>query len=966
MANSLRTVKSQIRFALSNLGAQNRFHDFEDICRHFARKRLGLNIIPATGPVQAGGDQGRDFETYKIIPGLKLPNVGDAQTIRKSAAFACTIQKKDVPGKVKSDVTSIMKQGSPVDVIYFFSEENVPVGKRHELRKWASDTHSVGLEIFDGEFLAENLADKDLFWIALEYLQIPSNLYPEAGDIDYLKTKERWEGRTVTGVNYAAFDELRALGRRCLFDEETKHDLSFWIGKLEDILGFESYVEFKRKVLYELVALRLRGTGTLAGWEKHLREYFGMQKDFNHPVEAQEAIVVMTYGYGATIRGAANLSNEELRRWRTQIGEYIEAEIQKEHPKTIQAVLYELKGYFLLNNPYERTADEGLDWWLRVAGLIDEAPLFPLERLSDLLTDLISLMGSNPKIDKLAEILDTHLEKRVGGFAAAEKSRDRAIAYRERGDFGRSLRELHKAKSSWFAHETLYSSLLSMLLIAETYSELGLVYAAKYYAAAVAYIASRARKEKEKTFFPRGLSALAEYEYLNGEWAHFLEHTDLALRALGVFSFGMDDERMDKAYEKAFFYSSLIHVFAEMLDPFIFRYVDAKIKAWDIDIVNEFIPVAKESWSGKGIGELIQKVATEYYGRPFNDVGETRDTRFEAAGIAWKFKWKNGLAETAKAEQLIAIIQVLLAESIHEELYLLKGNAEIDIRLGDGFKATNESSAGRFRWNITLPRRMPSGKKELESFHRMTLAVALTIVSELSLLPKARLDELIESLFKDGLAGKIIAGSSYEVVYAEFTSRELYEEIVPMPGTGHIAGFDAWHKPSPFLEWKGGVIPEYDEAQSRELIEKRYKNSFVPIRLTLKRLNGDKNFKESVRKLRAEGWKDWHILMAMANIVVNYRIRSRINVPSTEFEQMAKAFSEEMSTPESEKSMLVPLVEFGETEMKNSLAMSMLSTFKSLGLALKSPTLNCEAIMEFARERLRYFDDDIPHEDSFD
>ncbi len=966
MTNTLRALISQIRFSLSNLSAQNRFHDFEDICRHFARKRLGLNIIPATGPVQSGGDQGRDFETYKIIPEFRPAKTDVFKVVEGSAAFACTVQKDDIPRKIKSDVKKIVEEGTKVDIVYFFSKENVPVAKRHELQKWALDTHSVVLEIFDGEFLAENLADKDLFWIALEYLQIPSNLYPEVDDIDYLKTKELWEGRTVTGVNYAAFDELRALGRRSLFDKETKHDLTFWVGKLEGLLAFESSAEFKRKVIYEVVALRIRGTGTLKGWEKYIREYFSLQRGFNHPVEAGEAIVVLMYGYGAKFRGAAEITNEELRAWRSQIGEYIEEELGKEHPKTIQSVLYELKGSFLVNNPYEDTLDEGLDWWIKVAEQLDETPLFPLERLADLLTAIIEFMEPNPKFDKLTGMLDAHLEKRVGGFAAAEKSRDRALAYREKGDFGRALKELHKAKASWYAHETLYGSLLSMLLIADTYSELGLNYAAKYYAAAVAYIASRAREEKDKSFLPRGLSALAEYEYMNGEWAHFFEHTDFALKALGVFSTGLDDKRMDRAYERAFFYSSLIHVFIEMLDPVVFKYADRRIKEWNIDIINDLIPEAKKSWSQKDVAELIQKIKTEYYGHPFSDLGPLREVKFEAAGIVWKFKWRNGLIETAKAEQLIAIVQILLAESIHEEFYLLKGNAVINMELGEGFEAVNKSTPEQFCWSITFPKNLPSAKEEIEDFHRRTFAIAITIISELSLLSNARLRGLLESFFKEGLINKVMTGSSYEVLFSDLTSKELYDEIISMPPISHLAGLGVLHKPSVFLEWKGGLITEYNEAQSKELIEKRYKNSLIPIRTTLERLKTDEKFKEAVRKLRSEGWKDWHILMAMALIVVNYRVNARPRTPGQNFKEMTEVFSKEMNKPESEESLPVPAVEFNETELKNSLAMSMVSTFKMLGLELKSPTLNREAIMEFARMRLRYFDDDIPHKDFFE
>jgi hypothetical protein len=339
----LRVLINQIRFSLANLGAQNRHHDFEAICRHFSRKRLGLNILPATGPVSAGGDQGRDFETYEILP--EIMSKSDEILVSGSAAFACTIQKNNISQKIKDDTKKIIEKGNKVDIIYVFSLENLEVSKRHEIQKWAQDTYSVKLEIFDGEFLAENLLDKDLFWIAIEYLQIPSNLYPVSDDIDYLKTKERWESITIDAPNYAIYDELRNLGRRCLFDKDTKQDILFWLSKLEQLLIFDSSQEFKRKVLYEIVALRIRGTGSLSGWEKYARQYFDLSNTFNNQVEAQEACVVATYAYGSMIRSVSDFTDEEIIKWRKLIEDYADEELKKEYPKTIQAVIYELKGY---------------------------------------------------------------------------------------------------------------------------------------------------------------------------------------------------------------------------------------------------------------------------------------------------------------------------------------------------------------------------------------------------------------------------------------------------------------------------------------------------------------------------------------------------------------------------------------------------------------------------------------------
>jgi hypothetical protein len=50
-----------IGFALSELSTENAHHEFEHLCRHLTRRKICPNILPATGPVSAGGDQGADF-----------------------------------------------------------------------------------------------------------------------------------------------------------------------------------------------------------------------------------------------------------------------------------------------------------------------------------------------------------------------------------------------------------------------------------------------------------------------------------------------------------------------------------------------------------------------------------------------------------------------------------------------------------------------------------------------------------------------------------------------------------------------------------------------------------------------------------------------------------------------------------------------------------------------------------------
>ena len=117
-----------IRFQLSQLKAQNKHHEFEHLTRYFARLRICENILPATGPVSAGGDQGRDFETYHsylATSPLSTSAFLDS-TADKKLVFACSLQAEIEP-KIRADVTTICAGPTAVDDIFFFAEADIPV-----------------------------------------------------------------------------------------------------------------------------------------------------------------------------------------------------------------------------------------------------------------------------------------------------------------------------------------------------------------------------------------------------------------------------------------------------------------------------------------------------------------------------------------------------------------------------------------------------------------------------------------------------------------------------------------------------------------------------------------------------------------------------------------------------------------------------------------------------------------------
>ncbi|WP_141910321.1 NACHT domain-containing NTPase [Micromonospora sp. A202] len=176
----------QIRYALARLRAHNGHHTFEDLCLAFTKIRICRDVVPATGPVSAGGDQGRDFETFRSYISKHLPAAAVGQAPEGPLVFACTLQQEGLERKVKSDVGKAVG-GEPFAALHYFCEANLPAAARHKLIAWARDTHNITLEILDGEAIATNLADDDVYSTARQYLGLPEFLRTRASALhDYL------------------------------------------------------------------------------------------------------------------------------------------------------------------------------------------------------------------------------------------------------------------------------------------------------------------------------------------------------------------------------------------------------------------------------------------------------------------------------------------------------------------------------------------------------------------------------------------------------------------------------------------------------------------------------------------------------------------------------------------------------------------------------------------------------------
>ncbi len=156
----------------------------------------------------------------------------------------------------------------------------------------------------------------------------------------------------------------------------------------------------------------------------------------------------------------------------------------------------------------------------------------------------------------------------------------------------------------------------------------------------------------------------------------------------------------------------------------------------------------------------------------------------------------------------------------------------------------------------------------------------------------------------------------------------------------------------------------YNKKISEKMIKNRYKNSIPPIRLTLKRIVPTEEFQQLKKSFRLSGWKDWHILLAFFNLVLNYRMRE-LGILNN-INEMVEFTENFLYQEEREGSIQVPLSEFTEHNMTKSLEQSMSATLGTYGFSLEGKSLEIEEIKRFLSEKFNYWKDDVEHENIFD
>jgi hypothetical protein len=982
---SLETLTHFVRFQLDQLSAESGHHKFERLSFELARKRVCSNLLPPTGPVSAGGDQGRDAEsirTHLTKEGLaRTAFVGLASD--RNIVIACTLtQKGRVKAKIKKDVQVITGSGRPVTDIHYFCASDIPVASRHKLEAWARAEHDVELHIRDGQAISRDLADPDCFFIAMEYLSVPGDMYPQLVPDNterwYRDSLAHWKNYQDKPRTFAMFSDLRSATHHATFEEDLQKDLPFWRERLEQFLAEGVNPVLRRRAVYEIAVASIRGLGTLDGQENRLSLYFSEVTGDGSLSDLRDASILVNYCLGAIVLHGIQLDEDEVLGWHADLTRELEQRLDAtDRPGQRCEILHTL-GYLRLRGDVsgDPTLPSGIETWLQLCDEVDHAPLFPLERFADFLTNSIELIGPHPKYDALARRVDELLATRVGRLVATEKCRDRAVAFHNQGQILRAISELHTIKVNWFADETLRGSVLSMLFIAGCYSDLVLFVAAKYYSLAAAWVGVDSEKPGVRRLVSRALFQAAEIDYRVGNWCGWLRLADLAIKSHAEFDPNPGDFDANPELERILFYAALVLAITQQISTPLAIEVQDVVSNWGLDdLIRDPLRAGREDWSNQDAAVIQADLEDRLGVRAYMDLADQREIVWHELGLLWRVRWRNDFQTTVGAEQLAAALQVAVTDFANIDLLLLKTEIDIFVSIDDIDTLSvepNHTNEDR-RWRVVLPRHQSGPKGDLDWQSATLAGVAIHLLRDVSLLPHSEFMAALEQVVKNGLMANVFVARPYGELYRDIYSEEALIRDLEIPVELRNQRLARFPTPHPEVSWINGPAPKYSERDSLEAIMNRYEGILTKLPVTIVRLSQCTEFQQTVAELRGEGWRDWHILLAVASIVGNIRMRLTLAPPELSAEapdqnvlkKFTQQFIETMGDLNLESSAPVDLGEFTIDNLREHLGITMGATLKGLGLELHQDVPDLPAISEFLSRRYNYWTDDIEHPDPF-
>jgi hypothetical protein len=1003
----------QIRFALSGLSARNGHHEFEEACRHLAHARIAPNILPATGPVSDGGDQGRDFETFHSYLGETLGDHGWFAGLVSSGPIAglCTLQKGSVAGKVLNDVEKICRADQPPERIYAFLGADMPVGQRHKLIKKAKDEYHVELEVLDANAIAEQLCDFDTYWIAVRYLSLPEQFAPTRPTSDgpgepdwYVSLLSQWRVPDAEPQTLADLISIRDGLRRATFHPDSRADLPFWLDLVRPLAEQNADHDLLQRARYEMVVASIRGLGDLRAVDALADAFLRAAVETTDPARLEDASIVLSYTGTAASLGHSDLDLDVLGDHRRALRSRA-AELLGDDPSPFRKTrLLQVAGHLalspdgarlsrdtedlatsqvaMLDQPREPIAppeavgmsdivdvDDALRYWTELATLIPDTPLFPVEDFAEIVQYLTPVLIDADGWEDLVTALDDAVGRVAGAARVGEGCRDRGVALRDAGRPLDALHEIHRAKLEWWTGDTLRGALLAMIFIAQLYRDLKLPLAAKQYALAVAGAAQSVGGDDVADLVPAGMLLASEISYQAGDWLAALEELEIGVIAMHALGQEGSPTVIGMA-QRATFTAAMCLRGARELSPDLIGPVEGVLERVDLldaisAALDDLEPMTRDKWQERCDCDLL--------GRPFDDAGERYSTRFAALGTQWTLSCPNEYVHVRATQRLAAALQVTLVELATVDLCLMPTEIQVAVVVSPAPPADTDarvvalpSNDGRV-WQVELREYVtPAGPEDPANIERELLVTITAFLLDVSLLPLDDYMAAIERAFQRGLGHKLVAGRPYDEL-AEIVQPDRFASTARQSYRPPLDGERSPPAECPDLAWQSGPGPGFSHEKAEEMAANRYEKITTLLSNTLPRLSASTQFQQLVESLRSEGWLDWHILVGVYNIAANYRLdESDLNT----YEAISTASGQRTARALTETSMIdegapIPLELFAEAAVRTGRRRGVDPLVRHWGLQSRQRTPDYPAVERVLAARYGYWSIDADHPSPF-
>jgi hypothetical protein len=627
----------------------------------------------------------------------------------------------------------------------------------------------------------------------------------EKEDKWYAEAIQQFKGVTVQHFYQGEFQTAISAASYCRWNHMDDSHKSLWIDLLKQYINLdETPVAKKRKAIYEYLFLKIghdllqERTSSPIADDGELINYYFDNWESSVRVQDMEDDIVLLQLVKSQIKGFGfSFPEDHILKWEENIKTYLESEAAKENNVDRLCELLEMQGHLAhqsdITDPI-KSYKTAFEHYRKIPSLLERAQYYSLARLYAQMQQMVKMLTAYGLSDELLESIDQFMgeiqeyaEKTGLRHKTAHDFVERGMLHIEHHDLANYLKALelfHKAKDKWRLEYTKEGYILSLLGIAKVYEGLGMSYASKYYSLLAFWSTWHFADPKLYKHLQKALSQVMHLDHKQGAWMNAINdfnHYLFSKREFDEKGFEMGN---DESYHRAVFeMASIIHAVPLIHPPMTEVIESLKLKlgfVWTEQIHPLVEEIAKKITDLNELKPILNRNLTDL---PLNDVGPTRNIRFNALNNNWHIQFENTETLTPIGEEFVSFLQILLCEIARINPGILNSGKQISIIVQKGHFQKQISDPDK--WIATIPEFDSKEQPDIQMHYSYIGSLVMAILQNASNLSKSEFNQFyIEELLKKRKLGeKALEASSYQRVFrntvGSFSELTKQKSILP-------------------------------------------------------------------------------------------------------------------------------------------------------------------------------------------